>query len=109
VTGVDAQAVLDKMVKRIIEQFEPEKIILFGSFAKGVFGADSDLDILVVMDVHGSVRGITNQIDIALADRVLPLDLVVVTPSQFEREQLIPGTIVREAVRGGKILYDRAA
>ena len=97
------------MVRRIVEQFHPDKVILFGSRAGGRCAADSDVDLLVVMPVKGSVRRKAMEIDLALADRTLPLDLIVVTPEQFERDRDRIGTIVRPAAREGKVLYDRAA
>ena len=100
---------LDDMVERIVDHFHPDRIILFGSHAKGAPSADSDLDLLIVMPVSGSRRDKANEIDLALADRTVPLDLIVVTPDQFERQKDVIGTIVREAVREGRIIYERAA
>jgi predicted nucleotidyltransferase len=97
------------MVRRIVEGFRPEKVILFGSHARGNAGADSDVDLMVVMPVDGSLRQKAMEIDLALADRTLPLDLIVVTPKQFERDRDRIGTIIRPVVREGKVLYDRAA
>src|SRR4051812_20160400 len=50
----DVQALITRMVKRIVKRFAPEKIILFGSQARGDAGPDSDIDLLVVMDFEGS-------------------------------------------------------
>ena len=104
-----AEAKIDEMVRRIVDKFDPEKIILFGSFASGTPDADSDVDLLVVMRVDGSRRKKASEIDCALADRRIPLDLVVVTPEQFERDRDQIGTIVRPAVREGRVLYERSA
>ena len=100
---------LDEMVQRIVRRFHPDRIILFGSHANGEPTDDSDLDILVVMAVEGSRRGKANEIDLALADRAVPIDVIVVTPGQFERQKDVIGTIVREAAREGKVVYERAA
>ncbi|MFH1069174.1 MAG: nucleotidyltransferase domain-containing protein [Candidatus Glassbacteria bacterium] len=97
------------MVRRIVKKFAPEKIILFGSWAAGTATPDSDVDLLVVMKVQGSRRAKAMEIDYALADRELPLDLIVVTPEQFEREKELIGTVVHPAARDGKILYEKAA
>ncbi|MBI4313221.1 MAG: nucleotidyltransferase domain-containing protein [Candidatus Omnitrophica bacterium] len=97
------------MVRRIVEQFHPEKIILFGSHARGTAGPDSDVDLLVVMNVQGSRRQKATEIDISLADREIPLDLLVVTPEQFNRDRDMIGTVIRPAAREGKVLYERAA
>ena len=108
-TPSEIQAVLNEMVRLIAERFHPEKIILFGSYANGQPTADSDLDLLIVMRVDGSLRKKANEIDLALADRMVPMDVIVVTPQQFERRKDAIGTIVREAAREGKVIYERAA
>ena len=100
---------IDAMVERIVTRFSPEKIILFGSHARGGAGPDSDVDLLVVMEVEGSLRRTAIEIDRALVDREVPLDLVVVTPETFERDRDQIGTIVRPAAREGTVLYERAA
>ena len=108
-TKTEIQEALEEMTRRIVERFQPDRIILFGSYAKGEVTEDSDLDILIVMPVEGSRRQRANEIDLALADRIVPMDLIVVTPEQFDRQKDAIGTIVREAVREGKVIYERAA
>ncbi len=108
-TEAEIMHALDEMVQRIVGRFHPDRIILFGSHAKGISTDDSDLDLLIVMSVEGSRRGKANEIDLALADRTIPIDVIVVTPDQFERQRDMIGTIIREAVREGKTVYERAA
>jgi predicted nucleotidyltransferase len=109
VTKSDAAQAVAAMVQRIIAGFHPDKVILFGSYASGVPTDDSDIDLLIVMPIEGSSRSMANEIDLALADRTLPLDLVVITPDQFERQKDVSGTLVSAAVRQGKVIYERAA
>lgn len=108
-TKAEIQDVLDDMTRRIVERFHPDKIIVFGSYVRGEHTENSDLDILIVMPVEGSRRKRANEIDLTLADRVVPMDLIVVTPEQFDRQKDVIGTIVREAVRDGRVIYERAA
>ncbi|MBF0475192.1 MAG: nucleotidyltransferase domain-containing protein [Deltaproteobacteria bacterium] len=105
----DYRLSLGDIVQCIVKRFGPEKIILFGSAARGTATFDSDIDLMVVMPVEGSLRQKANEIDLALADRSIPLDLVVVTPEQYERQKRLFGTIVRQAEREGKVVYERAA
>ena len=99
------QKKIEEMVRRIVERFHPEQIVLFGSYARGDAGPDSDVDLLVVMPVYGSKRDAQLQVRLALHDIRLPKDIIVVTPDQFKRQRDIPGTIVRPAFLEGKVLY----
>jgi uncharacterized protein len=103
------QRKIDELVSRIVERFRPEKIILFGSYARGTAGEDSDADILVVMPVKGSKRKKATDIDIALVGLDLPVDVIVVTPEELDRNKNIIGTIICPALKEGKVLYEKAA
>jgi len=107
-TQIEIDNMLDEMVKKIVEQFHPDKIILFGSYARNEYTEDSDFDILVVMPVENSQRQKANEIDLALSDRTMPMDVIVVTPEQFDRQKNLIGTIVYQAAREGKVIYERA-
>lgn len=105
----DVQKAIDEMVRRIVARFDPERIILFGSHARGRGDVDSDIDLLVVMRVPGSKRKQAIEIDVALADVGLPKDVIVVTPDEVEKYRDIVGGIIYPAIREGKVLYERAA
>jgi uncharacterized protein len=105
----EIDTILDEMVRRIVERFHPEKIIIFGSYARGEFTEDSDFDFLIVMPVENSQRQKANEIDLALADRTIPIDVIVVTPEQYESRKNLIGTIINVAACEGRIIYDRAA
>ncbi|OGA43318.1 MAG: hypothetical protein A3G24_09275 [Betaproteobacteria bacterium RIFCSPLOWO2_12_FULL_62_13] len=98
---------ISRMVRRIIERFDPERVILFGSHARGEAGPDSDVDLLIVMPVEGSRREKAIEIGVALHDIPVPKDIVVTTPEDFKWRKEIPGTIERPAAREGKVLYVR--
>ncbi|MFQ5882543.1 MAG: nucleotidyltransferase domain-containing protein [Candidatus Methylomirabilales bacterium] len=95
------------MVARIVKQFDPERIILFGSHARGDAGADSDVDLLVVIPVAGSKRAKQLEIRLALHEFGIGTDVIVTTPEEFSWRKEVPGTIERPAAREGKILYAR--
>lgn len=96
---------IDAMVKRIVKRFHPEKIILFGSYARGAAGADSDVDLLIVMPVRGSRHKKAVEIGVALHDFEIAKDVIVVTPEEFEWRKDVIGTIEWPAVREGQMLY----
>lgn len=108
-TQEQAEARIGEMVRRIVKNFDPDKIILFGSFASGTADADSDVDLLVVMPLTTSKRKQGAQIDMALADVGLPKDVIVVTPEEVQKYRDVVGSIVYPALREGKVLYERAA
>jgi predicted nucleotidyltransferase len=104
-----AREKIEEMVRRIVAGFDPEKIILFGSHARGDAGPDSDADLLVVMKVSGSKREKAVEIDLALAEIGLPKDVIVVTPEEVERYKDLVGTIIYPALREGEVIYERVA
>ena len=103
-----AQDAIAEAVRRIGERFDPERIILFGSHALGNAGPDSDADLLVIMRVTGSRREQAVRIDLALAGIPIPIDVLVVTPEDVEKYRDCNGAIICEAVREGKVVYERA-
>lgn len=98
---------IDEMVRRIVDRFDPEQIILFGSHARGAAGPDSDVDLLVVMPVAGSKREKQLEVRLALHDLSLPKDVIVTTPEDFAWRKEVPGTIERPASREGRVVYAR--
>ncbi len=103
------EKLLDELRHRIVPRFQPLRIILFGSYAGGSPGPDSDLDILIIMEVEGSTRQKANEIDLLMADRLIPMDFIVLTPEQYKQQKNIIGSMVKQAVREGKVIYERAA
>ena len=103
------ELLLNQLVERVTGRFAPERIVLFGSYAVGRPSADSDVDLLIVMDVKGSTRQKANEIDLLMADRTIPMDFVVLTPKEYERQKNLVGTIVYQAEREGKVIYEHAA
>src|SRR5213595_1045641 len=76
-------AAIRRFARRIAERFQPDKIILFGSYAYGKPHAESDVDLLVIMPTRNAID---QSIRIKTAfDRMFSLDLIVRTPWQIER------------------------
>jgi len=98
---------IQKMVECIVAQFQPDKIILFGSHARGASTADSDVDLLIVMAVKGSKRAKQLEIRAALHDVRVPKDIIVSRPEEFQWRKDIVGTIEQPAADEGRILYAR--
>ncbi len=101
------EALIATMVDRIAEQFEPERIVLFGSWARGDAKASSDVDLLVVMPDGTDRREAAIAMRGAVGDMPLAKDIVVTTPDEIARRGHILGTVLRAALREGKVVHDR--
>lgn len=98
---------LQVMTDRIVAGFQPERVILFGSHARGDASDQSDIDLLVVMPDGTDRRQATIAIMNALRDVRVPKDVIVTTPARIARYGHLVGTILRPALREGKELYAR--
>ena len=99
------QETLNAIIQRVVEVAKPDKIILFGSAARDQMGANSDVDLLVVMPVDGSVVDKRLEIRAALHDVPIPIDVVVTTPEEFAWQKDYVGTSEWRATSEGKVLY----
>ena len=100
--------VIDEATRRLVTNFDPERIILFGSQARGSADDRSDADFLVITRFKGKRRALMLAMDRSLRGLNLARDIIILTPEEYERERDIPGTIARPAAQEGKILYERA-
>lgn len=98
---------LPSVVERLVQGFHPRRIILFGSFARGDAGPDSDLDLLVVMDQVENKRNTAGDMLDALADVPVPKDVIVTTPDEIARRGHVIGTVLEPALREGTVLYEK--
>jgi predicted nucleotidyltransferase len=96
------------MAERIVRDYDPVKIILFGSHARGEAGPESDIDLLVVLPEVASKRQTAVAIRRKLTDLPVPKDIVVTTPEEIARRGDLVGTVLRPALREGKVLYERS-
>ena len=97
---------INEIIKKIVENFQPEKIILFGSHANGTATEESDLDLLVIKDSDLPARLENRKIRKLLAGLKISVDVVVKTKEEFETYKDIIGTIVYPANKFGKVIYE---
>ena len=101
---VDMKKIKD-LTLQIAREFNPERIILFGSYAYGQPGNDSDVDILVVLPFKG--KPVRKAIEIRnKVNAVVPLDLIVRTPEQVAERLAQNDWFMREIVERGRTLYE---
>jgi predicted nucleotidyltransferase len=93
-------------VEALVHRFHPDRVILFGSHARGAADVHSDVDFLVVCPVQGSRRALQVAMDRTLRGCVFARDIVVLTREEYERDRQIPGTVARPAWLEGRVLYE---
>ncbi len=99
---------LNVMIERIVSGFQPERIILFGSYARGEANEQSDIDLLVVMPDGTDRRKTAIAMLSALGGLGVAKDVIVTTPDEIARRGDLIGTVLRPALREGRVLYERA-
>lgn len=102
-----AAAVLPGVADRLAKRFDPIRIVLFGSQARGDAAEVSDVDLLVVMPDGTPSGQAEREMYGELADLPIAKDIVVTTPSQIEAYGQLIGTVLRDALRDGVTLYER--
>ncbi len=97
-------------MERVVERFDPLKVILFGSLARGEVNYDSDIDLLVVFEhvEWEDKRELAVDIRRALAGIPVPLDIIVTDVDEIDRQGHIVGTVLRPALREGRVAYERS-
>ncbi|MBL7190161.1 nucleotidyltransferase domain-containing protein [bacterium] len=102
-----AESQIQKLVEQIVDLVDPLKIILFGSHAREDAGADSDIDLLVVMPDGTHRRNIVSHLYSEIKAFATPFDLVVATESDLIEHRDDVGFIYYYALKWGKIVYAR--
>lgn len=101
------QEILNKATNHLVQQFNPGKIILFGSQARGTANKHSDIDLLIISPIQENRRKLMLAMDSALDDIECAFDILVLTQEEFNEDRNIPGTVSRYASQEGKILYEQ--
>ncbi len=107
--GKPDPAVLADIVARIVRAAAPEKIVLFGSAARGTMGPDSDIDLLVIKGGKFDRYRVTLKIRRELRGKGAPVDVVVVTPQEVERYRHTHCLVICPALKEGAVVYDSQA
>lgn len=96
-----------EMTDRIVKEFKPEQIILFGSYAYGTPTSDSDVDLLVILPFEGKAP----RKSLEILNKVNPrfaVDILVRTPQQVQQRLAWNDFFLREIMEEGKVLYEAA-
>lgn len=99
---------IDALIERIAEDFGPDRIILFGSRARGEAREDSDTDLLVVLEFEGSNYIKAAEI-YARARPIFDVDIIVHRPEDIRKRFEMGDPIVRDAIEHGRVVFEKAA
>lgn len=102
-----AKRIIEEIVKRIVSEYQPNKIVLFGSYATGNPDRDSDIDLLIIKET--SERPIDRRVAvrkiIANPQRRIPVESIVLTPDEIKRRQAAGDKFIEEILTRGEVLY----
>jgi len=101
-------ALLVTIVETIVREYDPEKIILFGSRARGDAVPGSDVDLLVVKDNPDDTSGRATAVTRLFWPRGFGLDVIVYTPEELSHRLALRDPCLRQIISQGKVLYERA-
>ena len=104
-TQIDAK-LMDEIVRRIVEVIRPEKVILFGSRARGEAQPKSDIDLLVIAESTEPRYRRSAPLYGALSDILTPMDIVVYSPQEVKEWSEVRQAFVTTAIREGRVLYE---
>ena len=98
---------INEIVLRIATKFNPDKIILFGSYAAGNPNNDSDIDLLIIKDTDLPIHRRSFEIQKYLIGSMIPIDILVYTNNEFEQEKTDEYSFICSAIKSSRILYER--
>lgn len=100
---------LPEIVRRIVAAIDPDRIILFGSRARGAAGPESDYDLLVIKQTGERTLKLEQAAYVAMEGLLASVDILVETPQRLERLKDAPGLIFRHVLADGVLVYERPA
>jgi predicted nucleotidyltransferase len=102
------ESTIQSVVNTIVTRLSPRRVILFGSYARGQMGPDSDLDLFVEMDAPLPTRSRAMRIKQLFDPYPCPMDIVVYTPEEVAYWRQAAASLVASVLREGKVLYERS-
>lgn len=96
--------IIQELADKIAREYQPDKIILFGSYALGTYNEDSDLDFFIIKETDNT-RITAREIDGSIFPRYVPIDIIVYTPEQVRRN-MVSDFFINDILTKGKVLYD---
>ena len=100
-----SMASIEELGRKIAAEYRPERVVLFGSYARGNPTPDSDVDLLIVMPFEG--KPVFKSVEMRMKFRpAFPVDLILRTPEAVRQRIEMGDTFMRDVLRTGKVLYE---
>lgn len=105
----EAQTALSEIMEQLINHYEPEQIILYGSLAWGNPHSDSDIDLLIIKETDETPlqRRVDVRRLVAHARRRIPFSPLVITPGELQQRLSLADPFYRDILTNGSVLYAR--
>ena len=103
----NANQFIKQAARRIGQKFHPNKVILFGSYARGAPTRDSDIDLLVIFSKKGNRARRYTEVSQELEPMLLPVDLLIRSTKDIQYRLKIGDSFIEEIINKGKVLYER--
>jgi predicted nucleotidyltransferase len=103
----DIKTVIQRMLQKLVAEYAPQKVVLFGSYAYGTPGPDSDIDLLIIKETPERFldRWVIVQRILTGTHRTFPVETLVLTPQEIEKRLAIGDQFIVEALEKGEVLY----
>ena len=98
---------ISDLVNKIKKGYDPDKIILFGSYATGTANNDSDIDFIIIKETDKPKPKRGRDVRRLLLGSMIPIDLKIYTPSEFENERNYIYSFLNSAIKDSIVLYER--
>lgn len=106
---MSADDILNESIRRIVAQFGPRRVVLFGSRARGDAAEDSDFDLLIVVDGEPDCHRLAGEIRWALRDLPTSFDILVESSAHWQKWRHVRPTLEHAIDRDGRVVLDAAA
>jgi len=104
----EIQKEIDRITKKIISEYHPDLVVLFGSSVTGHYGKDSDIDLLIIK--RTKVHPIWRRVKVReIVQTQFPMDVIVLTPDEFLKLKESQSPFLLEIFKNGKILYEKSS
>lgn len=101
------QKEVERLAEKIKKSYRPEKIFIFGSFAKGKIKPDSDVDFFIIKKTSKPRLERQREVNRLLLDRLIPLDILVFTPEEAAERKALGDSFIIDILKTGKLIYDK--